>query len=77
LQKSALGATIKLGNWYLKFMKEEQKRKKALLIVKIVMASAILLIIALFSIIIAQTVEINDLQNQIYTQTEYSSEATE
>jgi hypothetical protein len=57
-------------------MGKEQKRKKALLIIKITAVISVLLLVALFSIIIAQTVKINRLQNEIDNQNIYYSEAT-
>ena len=48
-------------------MKKEMTRKKALLIIKLSIVLAIALLVVLFSIIIAQTVEINNLQNEIDT----------
>lgn len=58
-------------------MEKEKKRKKAILIVKITIALAIFSLVVLFSIIIAQTIIINQLQNEINSQPEYSSTATE
>ncbi len=46
-------------------MKKEMTRKKALLIIKLSIVLAIALLVVLFSIIIAQTVKINNLQNEI------------
>lgn len=57
-------------------MKENQKRRKALLIIKITIVVSISLLVILFSIIIAQTVKINRLQNEINNQNIYHSEAT-
>ena len=57
-------------------MKENQKRRKALLIIKITIVVSISLLVILFSIIIAQTVKINRLQNEINNQNIYHSEDT-
>ncbi len=56
-------------------MEDSQKRKKALIKVKIVIIVAIILLVSLFSIIIAQTVIISRLQNEIESSPNYSSEA--
>lgn len=58
-------------------MQKEKGRKKALLMIKITIVIAIFLLITLFSIIIAQTVQINRLRDKIDSQLEYSSQAIE
>jgi hypothetical protein len=73
LQNFFLGATINLGFWFRKFMTEEKKRTKALLIIKVSISIAIFSLILLFSIIIAQTVIIKKLNDDIKNQPEYSS----
>lgn len=55
-------------------MKKELTRKKAILLIKITVVVAVLLLVVLFSIIIAQTVEMRRLQNEIENQSVYYSE---
>lgn len=56
---------------------EDLKRKKALLKIKIVFAFAIIVLVSFICIVIIQTVQISQLQNQIIEQNEYDSEVSE